>query len=115
MKRRTPNIVIISALTLITILLWISVGVYEILTGEPEEVIVEEEVLNPLDPNLDVQTLNSINSKVYIPESQASQLVDTIVATEESEGEKPQSLPSTPSPTPTPFEESESTEQEEGL
>ena len=48
MKKGTPNIVAISILTLLTILLWIVVGVYKILTDENPETIVEEEVLKRL-------------------------------------------------------------------
>ena len=94
MKKKAPNIVTISILTLITILLWIGASVWKLVVEETE-IIVEEEILQPIDPTLDIQTLNSLNSKLYISPSQVSELVSQVEIIAEEEDE----LAKTPFPT----------------
>lgn len=69
----TPFIVKFAFLTLITIVVWIGFDVYRALTTEPP-IDVPEETLKQLDPNLDVDTLNQLQNRVYIPDEQIPEI-----------------------------------------
>lgn len=68
-KRGLPTIVIFAILTTITTFVWIGFEAYRAYTKEPA-LPVPEAVLNPLDPNLDINTLSSVANRVYLKEEE---------------------------------------------
>lgn len=103
-KSKTPNLVILAILTVITIVIWIAFGVIRAFT-KPEPIDVSSQALEPLSPNLNTESLNNLNQRIFFSEGQI--------------GETTLTTP-TPSPTPTPTPEPEeeqvatqSAEQEE--
>lgn len=85
-KQKRPSFVIIWILTVITIFLWISFSVYRAFTVTPS-IKVPDDILKPITPLLDSETLSKINQRVFF-----------------EEGEIRQILISTPAITPTPTE-----------
>lgn len=65
MKTKLPSLITILVLTVLTSIVWISLGVYRALTAEPSP-SVPEEVSQPLTPTLDINTINDIKSKQFI-------------------------------------------------
>jgi hypothetical protein len=63
-KTKLPSPVTLAILTLITVVFWISFGVLRILTAKPSPK-VSAEILNPLTPTLDTETLNKIESGIF--------------------------------------------------
>jgi hypothetical protein len=70
MKNKLPNIVTIAILTVTTVLFWVFFTAYRAFTKEAPAV-VPEEILAPLDPNLDKEMLGKIKNRYYIEEGQA--------------------------------------------
>lgn len=85
-KIKAPNIVIIGILTLITIVFWVVFSVIEAVRT-PQKVDVPASILNPLNPSLNTEAINSIQQRIFYTDDQIGQ---SIIA-----------LPS-PSPTPEP-------------
>ncbi len=75
-KQKTPSLVTIAILTLITVLFWIGFNIYRSLTVEPPEK-VPAEILEPISPTLDVEALGKLSARVYFEEYQ---LPETIVS-----------------------------------
>lgn len=100
-KQKTPNLVILGILTLITILLWIGFATYRSLTSETS-VKVPSEILEPISPTLDTKTLDKVEGRLFFLEQD---LVEIVLTT------SPDPSP-TPSPEPTqlPEEQEEATE-----
>lgn len=76
-KRKTPPIVKIAIFTTFTTFVWIGYEVYHTLTTKPDP-IVPPAVTAPIDPSLDIQTLESLKAKVYFSEEELSQIVSQI-------------------------------------
>jgi hypothetical protein len=76
-KRKIPNLITVLILTLITVIMWISLSVYRALSQEPPS-SVPEEIANPLTPNLDTKTLNDVQSRIFLDDSQ---IPEAVVAT----------------------------------
>lgn len=79
-KNKLPSLVVILILTLITVIMWISFNIYRSLTAKPAPA-VPLEISEPLTPSLDTQTLNELNSKLYLNQSQIPEAVPTVQAT----------------------------------
>ena len=75
-KNKLPSLVSILILTLITSIAWIGFNIYRALTIKPPEV-VPEEISRPLNPKLDMDTLNIINSKLYFEDSDVPEISPT--------------------------------------
>lgn len=73
-KPKTPKIVVVAILTVVTVVFWIGFGVYRIITAEPE-IDVPREILLPLNPNLDVASLNELQSRLYLSEEEIGERV----------------------------------------
>ena len=71
MKRKTPTIVSIAILTVITIFMWIAFSVYRVLTTEPP-INIPPEILAPISPTLDKDVLASLPSKSYFEDGSVS-------------------------------------------
>lgn len=62
--QKTPSAIIIMVMTTITTVLWVFFGVYRILVSEVPPV-VSDEILAPINPELDTKTLAKLGEKVY--------------------------------------------------
>jgi hypothetical protein len=61
-SRLSKNTVIALTLTIITIFVWITVDVYKIMTKKEVPAVLKEQ-LEPLNTNLDTQTLETLSTK----------------------------------------------------
>jgi hypothetical protein len=66
-KMKTPNLVTLAILTTITIIFWIFFSVYRVFASKPSTTIPPE-ILEPVAPTLDSETLDKISQGVYLPE-----------------------------------------------
>ena len=94
---KTPSLVTIAILSVITVVFWTVFGIFSLLST-PTDIKVPEEVLNPINPTLDIATLRSVEGKTFFSESQIleapiveiteaieEELEEVEVATEEAE------------------------------
>ena len=72
-KARTPNIVTLSILSLITIVLWVFFSIYRLIMAKPAPVIPKE-ILAPINPDLDTRSLEKLNNRLYLDEGQLNQI-----------------------------------------
>lgn len=80
-KRKLPGIVKMAILTVITVIAWIGFEVYRALTLEPPAV-VSPKILEPIIPDLDSQSLNKLQKRIHLEESEIG---DTTIETIEEE------------------------------
>jgi hypothetical protein len=78
---KIPAIVFIAVLTAITVLFWVVLSIYRVFTDKPK-IDVPSEVLEPINPTLDLQTLEKVQSSLYFEEGQtpAIQTVVTVAS-----------------------------------
>jgi len=69
MKKKIPSVVVIAVLTVITILTWIFFEVYQTLTTPPT-LEIPPEVLAPITPTLDSQSLDRLQQSVFFEDSE---------------------------------------------
>ncbi|KKR69676.1 MAG: hypothetical protein UU12_C0039G0003 [Candidatus Woesebacteria bacterium GW2011_GWA2_40_7b] len=103
-KSKLPGIITILILTLITIVVWISLSIYRALSKKPNPNIPEE-ISKPITPILDMDSLNSIQSRLFLDDIQIPEvvLVQSTTSTPEPVVEP------TPEPEITPVPEPETT------
>lgn len=63
-KTKLPNKIVLIILTSVTILLWVAVSVYTAISKKTPAV-VSKEILLPLNPKLDIETLNQMEERIY--------------------------------------------------
>ena len=97
-KQKKPNVVILGILTLVTILLWIGFSAYRSITSEAP-VKVPSEILAPISPTLDTETLGEVADRLFFLEQEWAETVHI--------------APPSPSPTASPEPTSLPEEQEE--
>lgn len=68
-KTKLPNLVSILILTLITVVMWVSFDIYRALK-KPVNAVVPESVSQPLVPILDQNSINEIESRFFLNDSQ---------------------------------------------
>jgi len=68
-KNKLPSIITILILTLVTVVAWISLNIYWALSKKPAP-IVPQEVSEPLTPTLDTDSLDRIQSRLFLNDSQ---------------------------------------------
>lgn len=89
-KNKGPSLVVIGILTIITIVFWILFSVLRLLES-PQEVKVPANILLPLSPALDVETLNQIQTRTFFTEEQINETVLTVpISVPESAEEIPE-------------------------
>lgn len=66
-KNKLPGLVTIAILTVITVIFWTGLEVFRELTVKPEPTVAAE-ILAPLNPNLDVDSLNKIQKRIDLNE-----------------------------------------------
>lgn len=74
-KPGSPPIVKIAILTVATTFLWIAFEVYRTLTIDANPVLPPE-ILEPIDPNLDLTTLNQLPSRIHLSDDEIG---DTVI------------------------------------
>jgi hypothetical protein len=89
-KSKLPNLIPILILTLITVVMWVSLDVLRALKKAPE-LTVPTEITQPLIPSLDQNSINQIESRIFLNDSQ---IPDNVT----SSSPTPKAL-ATPSPT----------------
>ncbi len=101
-KAKTPRLVTISVTTTITIIFWVFFGLYTILVT-PTKIDIEQKLLEPLNPILDTDVLQSLKDRVFFEQEDVAStppqfdiLVTTPVVEESEESSDVPSL--TPSP-----------------
>lgn len=97
---KAPKQVSVTIFTTITVIFWIFLGIYRILTSSPMPEI-DKKLLEPINPQLDEKTLNNLEEKIFYEEGQ----VESPYFLEES---IPILSPFSPTPYPTINEEEES-------
>ena len=75
-KIKTPSIVIIGVITLITIVLWVVFGVLRIVITQPSPDIPDE-ILSPITPTLDTSTISELENRTHLSESEIGQNIIT--------------------------------------
>lgn len=98
-KLKAPRLVTVAVFTTITVIFWVFIGLYNLITSAPP-VSVDPELLKPINPVLDQDALSRLEGRVYFEPGQTS---SPIIIREE-----PETTPETET-TPT-LEEEESTE-----
>jgi len=93
-KEKTPNIVSLAILTLITSVSWIFFSLYRVFT-EKSDIKVSAEILEPLSPNLNEKVISEIENRVFIEQNQ---IPDNIITKEPVPNETEKQSPS-PEPT----------------
>ncbi|MFZ5932483.1 MAG: hypothetical protein ACOYT7_00115 [Patescibacteria group bacterium] len=100
-KSKVPSLVTIAILTTITVLFWVGFSVYRIFTDEPEP-NVPGEILEPVSPTLDSETIDKIQGRIFFGEQEVqTQILLPSPTPTESPTASPTASP-TPTPTPTP-------------
>ena len=99
-KPKAPRLVTIAIITTATIILWIFFEVYRIFTAQLPST-VREELLAPINPVLDTQSLDRIQGRIIFGEEEIPETLVPIAPSVSAPEE------ATPTPSPTPFEEIE--------
>ncbi len=68
-KGKIPKPISILILTLLTTLLWVSLSVYRTFTIKPPT-IVPTNITKPIDPNINLESIQLIESAIFIPDSE---------------------------------------------
>lgn len=68
-KPKTPKLVTVAIFTTITVIFWVFFEVYEALSDTPD-IQVSENLLSPVNPQLDLQSLQQIETRMYIDENE---------------------------------------------
>jgi len=80
MKRPpAPRLVTVAIFTTITVIFWIFFSVYTVLIKTPD-IKVPSELLEPIDPTLDLESLQDVSTKIHFEESDVESL-PTIILT----------------------------------
>ena len=93
-KEKTPKIVSLAILTLITSVLSIFFSLYRLFT-EKSDIKVSAEIIEPLSPNLNEKVISEIENRVFIEQNQ---IPDNIITKEPVPNETEKQSPS-PEPT----------------
>ncbi len=96
-KTKLPSFVTVLALTLITVVMWVSFDVYR-LFSQPTKPSVPESVSAPLTPTLDLEAINQLEGHTFLNDSEIPDNVVGAFAVTEPE--------KTPIPEPSPLPES---------
>lgn len=75
-KKKKTRILAISILTTITVIVWVVFDVYRSLTFKPPQ-SVSESTLSPLNPNLNLTTLEEIESRLSVSEEETGRFTST--------------------------------------
>lgn len=80
-KPKPPKLVTIAIITTITIVFWVFFGLYQVLTKKPD-IEVPDVLLQEINPNLDVTTLNQLQDRLFFEEGQVSPIAQPAIQTD---------------------------------
>jgi len=92
-KSKAPSYVTIAILSVITVLFWIVFSILRLLSA-PAKINVPDEILVPINPALDLDTLNNLENRLFFTETELGEgqiilppiaIEETITATESGE------------------------------
>jgi len=106
-EQKAPHLVTISIITTTTIIFWIFFEVYRIFTG-PADINVPDEIMAPITPALDINSLENIERRVFFEEDEIPEFIT--IPSPAAEATPPEGLELAPTPTAT-----ESAEIEEAI
>lgn len=101
-KIKPPKIVVVVSLTTITIIFWVFYSLYNVLTKNPP-LKVPEDLLAPINPELDTETLDSISERVFFEKEEINIILTPTPTPVET------TIPTPPTPTTTVEEIEEAT------
>ncbi len=81
-KTKLPSLIPILILTLITVIMWVSLDVVRLLKKTPE-LVVPSGVSQPFTPTLDENSINQIESRTFLNDSQ---IPDNVVVSSPAPG-----------------------------
>lgn len=90
--QKAPKQVTVSIFTTITIIFWIFLGVYRILTTAPP-LEIDPTILEPIDPKLDQKSLSNLQGRIFYDEGQVQSPYTTIEEAAPSLTPTPQTTP----------------------
>jgi len=94
-NKKTPSLISTLILTTITLVSWVFFSIYRAFV-KPQPVVVPPEILEPIDPELDTDSLNKLKERFYLNEEE----VPEITPPPKTETPSPTTSPTiTPSPT----------------
>jgi hypothetical protein len=91
-NKRTPNLVSTLIMTTIAIITWVSFSIYKAFV-KPEPVVVPPEILEPLDPQLNTDTLNKMKERYLIAEDELPEITPIPKSKSESPSPSPFATP----------------------
>ncbi len=91
-KQKKPSVVVLGILTLITILLWIGLSAYRSLTAEAPAK-VSSEILEPISPTLDTETLGKVGNKLFFLEQELAEIILVTPSPSPTASPEPTQLP----------------------
>lgn len=103
MKNKHSSIVNLSILALVTTFFWLIFNVYRLITKQPPEP-VPVEIISPINPNLDTNTLNELKTRYFIDEANLPEntLSPTLKPTPKSSPSPQPTITPSPNTSPTP-------------
>jgi hypothetical protein len=69
-KPKAPRTVTVAIFTTITVIFWVFFSLYNVLTSKPA-VDVDPKLLEPINPNLNNEILDSLDGRVFIEQGEA--------------------------------------------
>jgi hypothetical protein len=70
-KPKAPRLVTVAVFTTITIIFWVFMGLYNLITSKPPA-NVDPELLKPINPTLEQEALNRLENRVFFEPGQTS-------------------------------------------
>lgn len=80
-KPKAPRLVTVAVFTTITVIFWVFMGLYTLITSKPAT-NVDPELLKPINPILDQESLSHLENRVFF---EAGQTNSPIITREENE------------------------------
>lgn len=68
-KKKPPHLVLVATFTTITIIFGVFYSIYNIIKSTPSS-DVPEELLNPISPSLDIDSLNKLKGRVFFEDQE---------------------------------------------
>jgi len=69
-SKKKPALIKIIFFTLITALTWIGFEVYNVISKKPSLSLPDEKILSPLVPELNLELLDSLDTRIYLNQNQ---------------------------------------------
>lgn len=97
-EQKAPQLVTVAIVTTTTIIFWIFFEVYRIFTG-PADINVPEEIMAPITPALNIESLENIERRVFFEEEEIPEFI--VIPSPIPDSALPEGLELAPTPTAT--------------